>query len=92
MELVGSKLMVWLTERYFWLQDVGDGSGRGVPFKTCVMGLLLLYPSRLEGAVERDVPARGCRSVVEIMPWTKHIDAKEMLGTYSFFFFFFFLL
>ena len=87
---VGRKLMVWLTGRYFWLQDVGHGSGRGMPFKTRAMGSLLLYPWRLEGAVVRAVPAKGCGPVVKIIPWVKHIGTKEKLGTYSFFFFPFF--
>lgn len=89
---VGRKLMVWLTGRYFWLQDVGHGSGRGMPFKTRAMGSLLLYPWRLEGAVVRAVPAKGCGPVVKIIPWVKHIGTKEKLGTYSFFFFPFFFL
>ena len=90
MAFVGRTLMVWLTGRYFWLQDVGHGSGRGMPFKTRAMGSLLLYPWRLEGAVVRAVPAKGCGPVVKIIPWVKHLGTKEKLGTYSFFFFLFF--
>lgn len=91
MAFVGRKLMVWLTGRYFWLQDVGHGSGRGMPFKTRAMGSLLLYPWRLEGAVVRAVPTKGCRPVVKIIPWVKHIGTKEKLRICYFFFLFFFL-
>lgn len=61
-----------------------------MPLKTRAMGSLLLYPWRLEGAVVRAVPAKGCRPMVKIIPWVKHTGTKEKLGIYSLFFLFFF--